>query len=71
LMDETVAYVKSSKPAPGFEEVLVPGELEFRTLLKRQKEGIPVDDATLEAMRKHGEFLGVSIDGFLNSDIHT
>ena len=32
LMDETVAYIKSSRPAPGFDEVLVPGELEFRTL---------------------------------------
>ncbi len=34
LMDETVAYIKSSRPTPGFEEVLVPGELEFRTLAR-------------------------------------
>ena len=47
LMDETVAYMKSSPPAPGVAEVLVPGELEFRTLRKRQKEGIPVDETTL------------------------
>ena len=68
LVDETVAYVKSSRPAPGFEEVLIPGELEFRTLRQRQIDGIPVDPATLLAMREHGDRLGVSIDGFLNPE---
>jgi hydroxycarboxylate dehydrogenase B len=66
LMDETVAYVKSSRPAPGFDEVLVPGELEFRTLSERQTNGIPIDAATLEAMREHGQRLGVDVDGFLD-----
>jgi LDH2 family malate/lactate/ureidoglycolate dehydrogenase len=66
LMDETVAYIKSSEPAPGFEEVLVPGELEFRTRRQRQQDGIPVDAATLEAMREHAARLGVDADGFLN-----
>jgi len=68
LVDETVAYIKSSRPAPGFEEVLVPGELEFRTLRQRQIAGIPVDEATLEAMRKHGDRLGVDLDEFLNPE---
>jgi len=66
LMDETVAYIKSSQPAPGFEEVLLPGELEFRTLRQRQKDGIPVDAATIEAMRGHGARLGVDVDAFVN-----
>jgi hydroxycarboxylate dehydrogenase B len=68
LMDETIAYIKSSRPAPGFDEVLVPGELEFRTLLKRQNDGIPIDAATLEGMREHGERLGVGVDGFLDRE---
>ena len=65
LMDETVAYMKSSRPAPGVEEVLVPGELDFRTLRRRERDGIPVDDATLAAMRNHAERLQVDVDGFL------
>jgi hydroxycarboxylate dehydrogenase B len=68
LMDETVAYIKSSRPAPGFEEVLVPGELEFRTLRQRQKAGIPVDATTLQAMREHGARLGVDVDGLLTPE---
>ncbi|HEV7221169.1 MAG TPA: Ldh family oxidoreductase, partial [Pirellulales bacterium] len=62
LMDETVAYIKSSAPAPGFAEVLVPGELEFRTLRRREREGIPVDPQTLEALKKHGQRLGVDAE---------
>lgn len=65
LMDETVAYMKSSRPAPGFDEVLVPGELEFRTLRQREKDGIPIDETTLSALREHGERLRVDVDGFL------
>jgi LDH2 family malate/lactate/ureidoglycolate dehydrogenase len=66
LVDETIAYIKSSRPAPGCDEVLVPGELEFRTAIKRQKDGIPIDPASLEAMRAHGERLGVNALEFLN-----
>jgi len=65
LMDETVAYLKSSPPAPGFTEVLAPGELEFRTLRQRQREGFPIDATTLAEMRRHGKRLGVDLDAFL------
>ncbi|MGD9857324.1 MAG: Ldh family oxidoreductase [Planctomycetaceae bacterium] len=65
LMDETIAYIKSSPPAPGFDEVLVPGELEFRTRRQREREGIPIDEATLDAMRQHAERLSIDIDQFL------
>jgi hydroxycarboxylate dehydrogenase B len=68
LMDETVAYIKSSRPASGFAEVLVPGELEFRTLRQRQTDGIPVDAATLHAMREHGVRLGVDVVGVLTPE---
>jgi hydroxycarboxylate dehydrogenase B len=61
LMDETVAYMKSSPPAPGFSEVLVPGELEFRTMRKRQREGILVDETTLQGLRDHGRRLHVDV----------
>jgi uncharacterized oxidoreductase len=68
LMDETVAYIKSSRPAPGFAEVIVPGELEFRTLRQREIDGIPIDQATLQAIRAHGARLGVDVDGFLGPE---
>ena len=60
-VDETVAYIKSSPPAPGFNEVLVPGEIEFRNLRRRQAEGIAVDDVTWQAIVDHARRLGVEL----------
>lgn len=68
-MDETVAYMKSSPPTPGVAEVLVPGELEFRTLRKRQNEGIPLDEVTLQGLREHGQRLNVDVMGLLAQEI--
>jgi uncharacterized oxidoreductase len=64
--DELVAYVKSSRPAPGFEEVLMPGELEFRTQRRRALEGIPVDERTLSDMVRRGRELGVDVERILS-----
>lgn len=50
-----VKYLKETPPAKGFTEVLYPGELEYRTELKRRAEGIPVEDATWEAITKLAE----------------
>jgi uncharacterized oxidoreductase len=60
-MDETVAYMKSSPPAEGFDEVLVPGELEFRTRRARMQSGIPVDEPTLSALRRYADDVGLQL----------
>jgi uncharacterized oxidoreductase len=61
LVDGTVAYIKSSKPAPGCQEVLVPGEVEFRTQRQRMAEGIPLDDATWHAIHESAHSLHVDL----------
>jgi len=66
LMDETVSYMKSSPPAPGFTEVLVPGELEFRLMRRRQVDGIPVDASTLQGLHDFGNNLGIDVSGILD-----
>jgi LDH2 family malate/lactate/ureidoglycolate dehydrogenase len=62
LMDETVAYMKSSPPVPGVAEVMVPGELEFRTMRRRKQEGIPVDEATRNALQEYCQKWKVEFD---------
>jgi len=52
-------YIKSSKPAEGLEEVLLPGEPEFRTAKARQQNGIAVGDVTWQAILRCAESLGV------------
>ena len=59
-MSESSNYMKSSSPAEGFEEVLVPGELEFRYKRQREKEGIPVDPATWQAIQEYASKLNLN-----------
>jgi LDH2 family malate/lactate/ureidoglycolate dehydrogenase len=41
-----VRYLKATPPAEGFDEVLYPGELEYRTEQRRRREGIPIEETT-------------------------
>jgi uncharacterized oxidoreductase len=52
-------YLKSSPPAPSHDEVLVPGEGDFRKKQQRLQNGIPVDDRTWEEIQATGSDLGV------------
>lgn len=65
LMDETVAYMKSSPPVPGVLEVMVPGELEFKSMRERRHDGIPIDDATRLAIGEHCRRLGVDAESLV------
>ena len=53
--------MKSSAPAPGFEEVLVPGDLEFRAFDERSRSGIPLDPVTWEAIGRCASRLNVTM----------
>ena len=44
--DELVSKLKTATPAPGFSEVLLPGEPEQRMLSQRLASGLTVDDTT-------------------------
>lgn len=48
LVDDLREYVSSSAPAPGHDEVLMPGEIEQRTRARRLVEGIPLPAETWE-----------------------
>jgi LDH2 family malate/lactate/ureidoglycolate dehydrogenase len=48
-------------PAPGFTEVLVPGDPERRSRARREVEGIPLPDDTWERLRQTARELGVGV----------
>lgn len=52
--------VKAVPLAAGFDEVLLPGEPEQRTVERRRAEGIAVDDVTWEHLKTAAEELGVT-----------
>ena len=53
--------IKSIPPAPGFEEVLVPGDYEHRSRTQRLAHGVDVPDTTYQQILEWAERLNVSL----------
>lgn len=53
--------VKAVPPAPGFSEVLLPGEPEQRMAAARSVDGVPVDDATWQLLAEDAAHFGVTL----------
>ena len=51
--------IRAAPPAPGFDEVMTPGEPESRSRLRRTEEGIPVPDTTYKAIIEVASELGL------------
>jgi LDH2 family malate/lactate/ureidoglycolate dehydrogenase len=58
-MDELIEDLKSQPKAPGIEEILIPGEPEWRTKVTREKQGCPIRKEDLDLLRRLGVDLGV------------
>jgi LDH2 family malate/lactate/ureidoglycolate dehydrogenase len=54
--------IKTTPPAPGFEEVLVPGEYEHRSRLKRLAEGIELPTTIYGELQEWADRLAVSLN---------
>lgn len=61
-VDEVLDRIKAVPPAPGFDEVLTPGEPEQRARAQRRAEGVPIPEATWEALKRTGQALGVDVE---------
>lgn len=57
-------HVKSSRLAPGFSEILAPGEPEFRNAQRKESEGIEIDETTWAAICQEGRILGLNPDSW-------
>jgi len=61
-LDQVEAFsgkIHAAPPAPGFDEVVMPGEPEWRSRQRRTQEGVPVDTATYQAISDLAAELGV------------
>jgi uncharacterized oxidoreductase len=61
-IDSLVQQLKAVPPRPGFTEILVPGEPEWRTEERRRREGIFVDAPFWKAMVESAIELNVDVD---------
>ncbi|HEV2122404.1 MAG TPA: Ldh family oxidoreductase, partial [Chloroflexota bacterium] len=60
-IDDMAAAVKAVPAAPGFSEVLLPGEPEERSREDRRQNGVPVPEDTWKALQETAEKLGVPV----------
>ncbi|MDR7420765.1 MAG: Ldh family oxidoreductase [Armatimonadota bacterium] len=58
----TLNAIKALPPAEGVDEVLVPGDPEYRSRLQRLAEGIEVPDMVYQQIRDRALALGISMD---------
>ena len=58
-MDEIENRIRAVPPAPGFKEVLIPGDLERRTREERIRNGIPIPDSIWESIIQSAKSLGI------------
>ncbi len=63
VVDHRLGEIKDVPPAPGFAEVLIPGEPELRMKATREREGIALPDNTWRALVETGRQLGVEVAG--------
>ncbi len=60
-MENIAARLKSQQPTEGFDEVLLPGEPESRSRADRTEKGIPLPDATWDAIATVARDLHVAL----------
>lgn len=61
-VDRLAAYIKAGNTAPGFDEILIPGEPEFRAKEQRLRDGITLPDSVWQEMVAVGGQYGLSED---------
>jgi len=60
-MEKLVALMKSAAPAPGYGEILVAGDPEWRTEAERLRNGIPIEDGNWKTLCGSAAKIGVPV----------
>lgn len=61
-MQSFVSFLKGAKLMPGFDEILMPGEMEARMRRQKEANGVPIDDETWRQICETGKDVGVTLD---------
>ena len=59
--EEMQRRVRAIPPAPGFKEVLAPGDMEHRTRVARRRDGIPIAGDVWQSVLQTADLLGVQV----------
>lgn len=59
--EEMAQRIRAVPPAPGFEEVMLPGDMETRATAARQQDGIPIHDDVWQGIVDTASSLGINL----------
>jgi LDH2 family malate/lactate/ureidoglycolate dehydrogenase len=59
-MADFIGMVRASRTRPGFDEILLPGEPEWRRSQDKKRNGVPLEQSVYEDLRALSEELGVA-----------
>ncbi|MHB8992862.1 MAG: Ldh family oxidoreductase [Chloroflexota bacterium] len=65
VVDSTIRRIRAIPPAPGFDEVLLPGDPEHRTRAKRLTEGVSMPDSSWETLQKQSKQYKVDLSALI------
>jgi LDH2 family malate/lactate/ureidoglycolate dehydrogenase len=58
-LQEFIDMVKGSRTRPGVDEILLPGELEWRRMQEKKQDGVPLDPNIYQELKEAAEMVGV------------
>jgi uncharacterized oxidoreductase len=61
-VESLIEHIRSSRIAPGFDEILIAGEPEFRKARSRRRDGIELDQKTWANLCNEGTRVGVDVE---------
>jgi ureidoglycolate dehydrogenase (NAD+) len=61
VLETLLGELRAIPPAPGFDEVLVPGDPEDRARERRERSGVPIEPALWRTLRELSDELGVPV----------
>jgi LDH2 family malate/lactate/ureidoglycolate dehydrogenase len=61
-MDEYIREMKASERAPGFDEILMPGEIEFRNEERQRAEGIQLSRSVVDEVLAVAAEIGIAVE---------
>jgi LDH2 family malate/lactate/ureidoglycolate dehydrogenase len=70
-MDRYISEIKAEPKAEGVEEILIPGEIEFRRAIERKKNGIDLPEKTAKELDVVGKRYGVDLSSaaFMENEV--
>ena len=68
-IEKLCSHVKDTPKLPGFEEIIIPGEIEYYTKIRNLREGIFLENKTWNEIIELSRKLGVRVEDVIHSEV--